>query len=211
MIAVCPGYAQAGELAPATLLAARLLQGVSLGGSYGSSGAYFSEVAPPGRRGLYSSFTFVTIILGQLSATIMLLMLERLLLTGPQLQAWGWRIPFLIGAALAASGFALQRGMKETKAFKAGPAKHDDHRPMQELMRHKREVALAIGLTIGGTLAFYTFTVYVQEALVVTVRLPPVLRLRAPTSTPSVADQNSAITASSRRLRSRQRSSHTIA
>src|ERR1700730_3500432 len=65
MIAVCPGYAQAGELAPATLLAARLLQGVSLGGSYGSSGAYFSEVAPPGRRGFYSSFTFVTIILGE--------------------------------------------------------------------------------------------------------------------------------------------------
>jgi len=182
IIAICPTYAQIGELAPTILLVAALLQGASLGGSYGSSSAFLSEVATSNLRGFYSSFSFVTIILGQLLATILLLMLEKVLLTPEQLQAWGWRIPFLIGAALAASGFALGRGMKPTAD--AGASRKigaeigfktpgTGHSPMRELMKHKREVALAIGLTIGGTLAFYTFTVYFQEALVVTVGLRP--------------------------------------
>jgi MFS transporter, MHS family, alpha-ketoglutarate permease len=182
VIGICPTYAQIGELAPTALLAAALLQGTSLGGSYGSSAAFLSEAATSNLRGFYSSFTFVTIILGQLLATITLLMLEQVLLTPEQLQAWGWRIPFLIGAALAVFGFMLQRGMKETApsknasqiAHEARPAKRSGLSPMQWLMKYKREAALAIGLTIGGTLAFYTFTVYMQEALVVTVGLRPV-------------------------------------
>ena len=182
IIGLCPTYAQIGELAPAALLAAALLQGASLGGSYGSSSAFLSEAATSNRRGFYSSFTFVTIILGQLLATVTLLMLEQVLLTPEQLQAWGWRIPFLIGAALAVFGFMLQRGMKETassknathRAHEARSAKGNGLSPMQWLMKYKREAALAIGLTIGGTLAFYTFTVYMQEALVATVGLRPV-------------------------------------
>jgi len=173
IIAACPSYAEIGEWAPAALLAARLLQGGSLGGSYGSSGAYFSEVAPAPLRGLYSSFTFVTIILGQLLATLMLLALEQSLID-PQLQSWGWRVPYLIGAALAGSGLALRRGMGETKAFKAVATKPETGKPspLRELLRHRREVVLAIGLTIGGTLAFYTFTVYMQQELVTTIGLP---------------------------------------
>ena len=118
IIGICPTYAQVGELAPTALLAAALLQGASLGGSYGSSAAFLSEAATSNLRGFYSSFTFVTIILGQLLATVTLLMLEQVLLTPEQLQAWGWRIPFLIGAALAVFGFMLQRGMKETAPSK---------------------------------------------------------------------------------------------
>jgi MFS transporter, MHS family, alpha-ketoglutarate permease len=182
IIAVCPSYAQIGELAPTALLAAALLQGASLGGSYGSTAAFLSETATADRRGFYSSFTFVTIILGQLLATMTLLMLEQLLLTTAQLQAWGWRIPFLIGAALAAFGFALQRGMGDAdhsaSVSRAGHRTHaagrSDRSPMQWLLTYKREAALAVGLTVGGTLAFYTFTVYMQQTLVVTAGLRPV-------------------------------------
>jgi MHS family alpha-ketoglutarate permease-like MFS transporter len=182
IIAVCPSYAQVGELAPTALLAAALLQGASLGGSYGSTAAFLSETAPADRRGFYSSFTFATIILGQLLATMTLLMLEQVLLTAAQLQAWGWRVPFLIGAALAAFGYALQRGMEAAApSRRAMPvecrsraARRSNRSPMQWLMTYKREAALAIGLTVGGTLAFYTFTVYMQQALVVTAGLRPV-------------------------------------
>lgn len=174
IIAICPTYAQIGELAPTGLLVAALLQSASLGGSVGSSSAYLSEIASSNLRGFYSSFYSVTVILGLLLATVTLLVLEHVLLTPAQLQEWGWRIPFLIGAALAASGFALRRGMKETVDSKTGPAKRGDHSPMRDLMKHKREAALAAGLTIGGALAFYAFTVYMQQALVVTVGFSPV-------------------------------------
>ncbi len=171
IIAVCPTYAQIGVLAPVVLLLARLLQGLSLGGEYGTSATYLSEVATSRLRGFYSSFQYVTLIMGQLLATLTLLVLQRLVLTGPQLEAWGWRIPFLVGAALAVVGFSLRRTMVETEAFQAEAAKRTEHRPMRELLRHPREVATVVGMTMGGTLAFYTYTVYMQKFLVNSVGL----------------------------------------
>jgi MFS transporter, MHS family, alpha-ketoglutarate permease len=171
-IAACPGYARIGMLAPAVLILVQLLQGLALGGSYGTSAAYLSETASPGLRGFYSSFTFVSIILGQLFATLTLLVVEHLPLTGPQLAAWGWRLPFLIGAGLAATGLPLRRSLAETDAFKAQAGQRHGDSPMRELLRHKREALLAVGITIGGTLAFYTFTVDVPEALTPIARLP---------------------------------------
>jgi MHS family alpha-ketoglutarate permease-like MFS transporter len=171
IIAVCPTYARIGVLAPVILLLARLLQGLSLGGEYGTSATYLSEVATSRHRGFYSSFQYVTLILGQLLATLTLLVLQRLVLTGPQLEAWGWRIPFLCGAALAVFGFYMRRNMEETEAFQAEAARRTAHRPMRELLRHPREIAVVVGLTMGGTLAFYTYTVYMQKFLVNSVGL----------------------------------------
>ncbi|WP_224361227.1 MFS transporter [Hyalangium versicolor] len=171
VIAVCPTYAQVGVLAPSVLLLARLLQGLSLGGEYGTSATYLSEVATSRHRGFYSSFQYVTLIMGQLLATVTLLVLQRLVLTREQLEAWGWRIPFVCGAALAVVGFFMRRNMVETEAFQATAAKKATHQPMSELLRHPKEIALVVGLTMGGTLAFYTYTVYMPKFLVNTVGL----------------------------------------
>lgn len=171
IIALCPTYERIGMLAPVVLILARLLQGLSLGGEYGTSATYLSEVATSRHRGFYSSFQYVTLIMGQLLATLTLLVLQRLVLTGPQLEAWGWRIPFLCGAALAVVGFYMRRNMEETEAFQAEAARKTAHRPMRELLRHPKEIALVVGLTMGGTLAFYTYTVYMQKFLVNSVGL----------------------------------------
>ena len=93
MIAVAPTYAQAGLLSPAILLIARMIQGLSLGGEYGSSATYLSEMADRERRGFWSSFQYVTIIGGQLSALALLVVLQAML-GEDAMQAWGWRIGF---------------------------------------------------------------------------------------------------------------------
>src|SRR5262245_40533825 len=79
LVAVLPTYSQIGLAAPALLLIARLIQGVSVGGEYGTAATYMSEVAKHGQRGFYSSFQYVTLIGGQLLATLVLLALQQFL------------------------------------------------------------------------------------------------------------------------------------
>jgi MHS family alpha-ketoglutarate permease-like MFS transporter len=169
IIAVTPTYATIGVAAPTILLLARLLQGLSLGGEYGTSATYLSEMATREHRGFYSSFQYVTLIMGQLAALTVLLILQKLLLTPEQLEAWGWRIPFFIGAALAVVAFYLRRNLAETDHFKAKRSREGG--TIRELMTHPREVAIVVGLTMGGTVAFYTYSVYMQKFLVTTVGL----------------------------------------
>src|SRR5881396_1750017 len=117
MIAVTPTYASIGVWAPALLGLARIIQGLSLGGEYGASATYLTEVADEKHRGFYSSFQYVTLIGGQLCALLVLLVLQQLLLTPAQLRAWGWRIPFVIGALLAITALMMRRNLHETDAF----------------------------------------------------------------------------------------------
>lgn len=172
LIAVTPGHARIGVAAPAILLLARLLQGLSVGGEYGASATYLAEMAEPGRRGFWSSFQYVTLILGQLLALAVLVLLQQVFLTPQQLEDWGWRIPFVIGAACALVGLALRRGIEETAAWRGESAAAASRRgSLRALLAHPREVAIVIGLTMGGTLAFYTYTTYMQKFLVNTVGL----------------------------------------
>jgi MHS family alpha-ketoglutarate permease-like MFS transporter len=166
MIAVTPTFATIGVGAPALLLFARLLQGLSLGGEYGSSATYLSEMATAKHRGFYSSFQYVTLIGGQLVALIVLLVLQNLILTPDQLKAWGWRIPFLIGALLALVTLWMRRTLPETEHFNR-IAKTDGPRKsiLAGLFEHPRSVLIVIGLTAGGTLAFNTYTTYIQKFL----------------------------------------------
>lgn len=167
LIALTPGYAQIGVAAPALLLLARLLQGLSVGGEYGASATYLSEMASREHRGFWSSFQYVTLIMGQLLALAVLILLQRVLLTPEQLHDWGWRIPFVIGALAALVSLYLRRSMRETESFQGQSASHRSRRQIQQLLRHPRELLTVVGLTLGGTLAFYTFTTYMQKYLVV--------------------------------------------
>jgi MHS family alpha-ketoglutarate permease-like MFS transporter len=153
------------------LVAARLLQGISLGGEYGASATYLSEVATRERRGFYSSFQYVTLIMGQLLAIAVLLLLQFVLLTPAELEAWGWRIPFAIGALCALATMYLRRRMEESEAFVALDRSDRAESSLRQLMQHPREIGIVVGLTLGGTVAFYTFTIYMQKFLVNTVGL----------------------------------------
>jgi MFS transporter, MHS family, alpha-ketoglutarate permease len=164
LIAVTPTYAHIGIAAPALLLLARLLQGLSLGGEYGSSATYLSEIAAPGRRGFAASFQYFTLVMGQLLALGVLILLQRVLLTDGQIEAWGWRIPFVIGAACALTALYLRGNLEETTSFLAQRTDRRGH--LAELLRHWRECLLVLGLTLGGTVAFYTYTTYMQKFLV---------------------------------------------
>jgi MFS transporter, MHS family, alpha-ketoglutarate permease len=169
LIAIAPTYAVLGLGAPILLLAARLIQGVSLGGEYGTSATYLSEIAVSQHRGFYSSFQYVTLIGGQVFGSLTLLVMQQAL-TAPQLEAWGWRVPFAIGAALSVFGLYLRRNLAETESFRKAAA-HKRGSPIRELMRHPRQILLVFGLTMGGTTAFYTYTTYMPTFLVNTVKL----------------------------------------
>ena len=166
IIALTPSYETIGVAAPVLLVVARLLQGLSVGGEYGTSATYLSEMATKERRGFFSSFQYVTLISGQLIALAVLIILQQTL-TVEQLETWGWRVPFVIGALCAVVAMYLRRGMEETDSFKKTEAPKENI--MRTLLRHPKELLTVVGLTMGGTLAFYTYTTYMQKYLVNTV------------------------------------------
>ncbi|MBL7882259.1 MAG: MFS transporter [Chryseobacterium gambrini] len=172
LIALTPTYKTIGVLAPLLLLIARLLQGLSVGGEYGVSATYLSEMATSDRRGFYSSFQYVTLIGGQLIALGIQLILQKLLLTETQLEDWGWRIPFVIGALLSVIALYLRTNLHETEAFENKKDLGEKKKgTLKELLKHPKALITVVGLTLGGTLAFYTYTTYMQKFLVNTVHL----------------------------------------
>jgi MFS transporter, MHS family, alpha-ketoglutarate permease len=171
MIAVTPTYASIGIWAPVLLGLARMIQGLSLGGEYGTSATYLSEIADKNHRGFYSSFQYVTLIGGQLCAIIVLLVLQQLFLTPAALRAWGWRIPFVIGALLAITALLMRRNLHETDDFVASKQIARKSSSVAALMKYPREVLVVVGLTMGGTTAFYTYTTYMQKFLKLSVGL----------------------------------------
>ena len=164
MIACLPTYATIGAWAPALLLVARLLQGLSVGGEYGTVATYMSEVALKGQRGFFSSFQYVTLIGGQLLAVLVVVMLQQML-DDAELRAWGWRIPFAIGAVAAVVALVLRRSLHETSTTQTRNSKGAGS--VAELFRnHKAAFFTVLGYTAGGSLIFYTFTTYMQKYLV---------------------------------------------
>lgn len=166
LIAVAPTHAQAGALAPVILVVARMLQGLSVGGEYGASATYLSEMATRANRGFWASFQYVTLVGGQLAALTVVLLLQAVL-TEAELEAWGWRIPFALGSVLALAVYVLRRKLAETASFEA-MSKEDRMRSgaLRLLREHPREFALVTAITAGGSLAFYAYTTYMQKFLV---------------------------------------------
>jgi MHS family alpha-ketoglutarate permease-like MFS transporter len=147
-----------------------MLQGLSVGGEYGTSAAYLMEVSPPAQRGFYVSFHYMTLLGGQLLAILTLIVLQFLLLTPEQLNAWGWRVPFVVGALLALVGMALRRGIDESPEFMA-KGKSARGNPLALFFSHPVAILRVAGLTIGGSVAVNTFSVYMPKFLVNTTGL----------------------------------------
>jgi MFS transporter, MHS family, alpha-ketoglutarate permease len=165
MIAFAPTYATAGYAAPAILVIARMVQGLSVGGEYGSSATYLSEMAPAKNRGFWSSFQYATLSGGQLLAILTALVLQATL-SEAQLSAWGWRVPFVIGAVLAVMVYLLRRTMTETKSFATIDQTHE-HSSLAVLWRdHRKACILVAMMSGGGGLASYAFTTYMLKYLV---------------------------------------------
>jgi MHS family alpha-ketoglutarate permease-like MFS transporter len=163
IVAVLPTYATIGVAAPILLLIARLLQGLSVGGEYGTSATYMSEVAMHRHRGFFASFQYVTLIGGQLLAVLVLVIMQQFL-SNVELKSWGWRIPFAIGAIAAVIAFFLRRSLAETTS--EGVRLKDGAGTIKGVLRYPRSFLTVLGFTAGGSLIFYTFTTYMQKYLV---------------------------------------------
>ncbi|MEV6239484.1 MFS transporter [Lentzea sp. NPDC051838] len=169
IIALTPSYATIGVAAPILLVLARLLQGLSVGGEYATSATYLSEVASPAKRGFYSSFQYVTLTAGQLVALGVQIVLQQFL-SKPEMSEWGWRIAFVIGATGAIIVMWLRRGMDESENFEK-QKENPEKGTFKALLKHPKECLLVVGLTLGGTVAFYTYTTYLQKFMVNTSKI----------------------------------------
>lgn len=164
LIAVLPTYASIGVAAPILLFLVRALQGLSVGGEYGTSATYMSEVAIGGKRGFYASFQYVTLIGGQMLATLVLTVLQ-IFLTEPEMKAWGWRVPFAIGAVVAVVAYYLRSGLHETTSVETRQRKGSG--TLGEMFRvSAKNFLIVVGFTAGGSLIFYTYTTYMGKYLV---------------------------------------------
>jgi MFS transporter, MHS family, alpha-ketoglutarate permease len=171
IIALTPTVDTIGVAAPIVLTIARIIQGISQGGEYGSSATYLAEISEPNRRGLYSGVWYMTLIGGQLCAIVVLLVLQKLFLTPEQLKDWGWRIPFFIGALLSVWALYMRRDMVETEHFVAAKKTTSEIGSLGKLIANWKGLLFVVGLTVGGTSAFYTYTTYMQKFLKLSVKL----------------------------------------
>ncbi|MFD1260348.1 MFS transporter [Entomomonas asaccharolytica] len=161
--ALLPSYEQVGMLAPVLLLIVRLFQGLSVGGEYGAVATYMSEVALRGHRGFYASFQYVTLSGGQLLASLLGVVLLAVMTT-EQLEAGGWRIPFIIGGLAAILSLWIRRTLEETTTAEER-AKEESGSLIALFRDHWKSFITVVGYTAGGSLAFYTITVYSKTYL----------------------------------------------
>jgi MHS family alpha-ketoglutarate permease-like MFS transporter len=171
LIAVAPTYAVAGYGGALVLLVARLLQGLSVGGEYAASATYLTEASDPRRRGFASSFQYVSMTAGQIVGLGLQILLQRTM-SDDALHSYGWRIPFVIGALGAAVVFYLRRSMLETEVYEADASGGQERGTLRALWAHKREALLVMALTMGGTVAYYTYTTYLTKYLSNSAGLP---------------------------------------
>jgi MFS family permease len=161
-LALTPSYAVAGMAAPLIAVFFRLLQGFALGGEVGPNIAYLMEAAPPGRRGLYISLNFATADLAVMIAGLIGFGLASVL-SGPQLDAWGWRVAFLVGASIVPLGLRLRRTLVETLPASSEADKATTPNRMIILL-----AAAGLFIIAGATISNYTLeylTTYAQSTL----------------------------------------------
>lgn len=159
LIAVVPAYDTIGVAAPVLLLVARVAQGLSTGGEFATNSSYLAEIAPPGRRGLYSSASYISDTVGTMLATVLSLVL-RSALTPEQLAAWGWRLPFVVGGLLGLVTLYLRMSLDESEVFHAGRSAGRAATLFAGVRRYPRATLQVFFMTTGITVWFYTFAIY---------------------------------------------------
>lgn len=159
VIAVCPTYGKVGFWSSVILVIARLIQGLAHGGELPSAQTYLSEMAPAARRGLWSSGIYVTGTFGLILGLLLAVLLKNVL-TPSQLDAFGWRIPFALGAVLGWVAFWIRSRMEETEVFEEDvkPFEKREHLAVQ-VLRHWPTGLKVIGMTCGLTVAYYIWSV----------------------------------------------------
>jgi MHS family alpha-ketoglutarate permease-like MFS transporter len=157
-IGLLPTFTLVGWLAPVLLLVARIAQGMSLGGEVSNASAYLAEIAPPERRGRYSSFFYISTGAAVLLASLLGALLTAVL-SKEELATYGWRIPFLVGGLLGLFGLWLRRAMPETEQYEENKAKAQElrHPLLTTLREHPKAVGQLVGFTLLSTLCYYTF------------------------------------------------------
>lgn len=170
IVGLTPTYAAAGVLAPAILTLARLVQGLSVGGEFAAATTFLVESAPEGRRGLFSSFQYVSTTIGQLLASGLAAVLATVLATA-DMDSYGWRIPFIVGAVLSLVGLWIRAGADETSAVAEEIRQGRAERPgmFDFLKQHPRSAATIVGITVAGTVAYYTWTSFLPTYAQITV------------------------------------------
>lgn len=158
IIGISPTHATIGILAPILLVTGRLAQGFGLGGEIGASYTFLVESAPTNRRGLWASSMFIALIMGSLLATIVALVLNNVLPAGA-MEAWAWRIPFLLGALLGVYAIFLRKGLEEPEAFKIAATDEKIARKStwHSIWENRWAVVTVIGLTAGPTVSYNTW------------------------------------------------------
>ncbi len=163
LIGLLPGYATLGPMAAVLLVLLRLIQGLSVGGEFTTSVVFLVEAAPPDRRGLAGTWSPVGASAGVLLGSAVGALITSAL-PGEAVNAWGWRLPFLIGLAVGLGGLYVRKHLPET-----APGKKDEgtgRSPVAEAFRaHWRAILRIAGLNVLGAVGFYTAFVYVVTYL----------------------------------------------
>ncbi|MEY3979828.1 MAG: hypothetical protein RLZZ375_1257 [Pseudomonadota bacterium] len=172
MIAFAPTYAAIGIAAPAIMVLARLLQGAATGGEFASATSFLIESAPPERRGFYGSLQMVGQSISALTgATAGMLVTQGL--TPEQIDAWGWRLPFLFGLLIAPVGLWMRRHLSETEEFLAAKEDTTQHLGLLAVLReHLRDVLVCFGLVVSSTIMFYVVLIYMPTYAKTQLNIP---------------------------------------
>jgi MHS family proline/betaine transporter-like MFS transporter len=174
MLVFAPTYAQIGIGAPLIVLVARLLQGFSTGGEFGSSTAFMVEYATAGRRGYYASWQASTQGLSTVMAAGLAALLSYLL-TPEQISAWGWRVAFGVGLLMGPLGLYIRSQIDETPEFQKAASVSVEESPLRTVLgRDGLYVLLGIGLVAGNTAFNYVHKVYMPTYAVTQLHLPAV-------------------------------------
>ena len=164
-IALIPGHDQIGILAPILLLVVRMVQGFSASGEYAGASAFLAEYAPEGRRGLYTSVVPASTAAGLLFGSLLAALLTGVL-TGDQLDSWGWRLPFLLAAPLGLIGRYIRLKLEDTPKFHELELREQSNAPLRILFtQHRRAIVIAFGVTCLNAVGFYLLLSYMPTYL----------------------------------------------